>query len=92
MKTLETKRLILRKFAKDDFPAVHSYASVLENTIYMIWGPNTAEQTHAFINMAISKAEEKPCINYQYAAVLKETGKLIGACNLALSEDDAEIG
>ena len=28
MKTLETERLILRKFMLDDFPDVHSYASV----------------------------------------------------------------
>ena len=42
--------------------------------------------------MAISKADETPCTNYQYAAVLKDTGRLIGACNLALSGDEAEIG
>jgi len=92
MKTLETERLILRKFMLDDFPDVHSYASVSKNTIYMVWGPNTTEQSQAFISMAISKAEENPCTNYQYAAVLKETGNLVGACNLALSGDEAEIG
>ncbi len=42
--------------------------------------------------MAISKADENPCSNYQYAAVLKEAGELIGACNLIISIDEAEIG
>ena len=92
MKTLETERLILRKFVEDDFAAVHSYASVSDNTTYMLWGPNTEEQTRAFINMAIFQVDEKPCTNYQYAAVLKDTGILIGACNLAISGDEAEIG
>lgn len=58
----------------------------------MLWGPNTEEQTRAFIRMTISAAEEMPCTDYQYAAVLKETGELIGACSLTLSGDEAEIG
>lgn len=92
MKTIETEHLILRTFTHDDFTAVHSYASAPENTIYMVWGPNTAEQTQAFIDMAISKAEETPCTNFQFAAVSKDANALIGACNLALSGDEAEIG
>lgn len=92
LKTLETDRLILRTFTPQDFDAVHSYASVPENSIYMEWGPNTQEQTRAFIQMAILKAEENPCTNHQYAAVLKETGRLIGACDLNISGNTAEIG
>lgn len=92
MKTIETKRLILRKFTSEDFASVHSYASIAKNTEYMIWGPNTVEQTQAFIDMAISKAEDVPCTNYQCAVVLEETGLLIGACSLELSDDEAEIG
>ena len=92
MKTLETERLILRQFTKSDFAAVHSYAGCAENIIYMPWGPNSEGQTQAFINMAIAKANETPCANYQYAAVLKSTNKLIGASNLALSDDSGEIG
>ena len=92
MKTLETERLILRKFEVSDFSAVHSYARNVDNTVYMIWGPNSEDHTRAFIGFAINKAEETSCSNYQYAATMKETGKLIGAVNLALSNDDAEIG
>lgn len=92
MKTLETDRLILRKFTEDDFTAVHSYASCADNVTYMIWGPNSEEQTRIFISMAIAEAGAVPCTNYQFAAVLKDTGNLIGACNLTLSGDDAEIG
>ncbi len=92
MNTLETERLILRKFTEDDFAAVHSYASCAENIIYMVWGPNSEEQTRNFINISIALAEKIPCKNYQYAAVSKESNMLIGACNLALSGNEAEIG
>jgi RimJ/RimL family protein N-acetyltransferase len=92
MKQLEHGRLILRSFTPDDFDAVHSYASDPANCIYMVWGPNTDEQTRSFIQTAISMAEETPCRNYQYAAILKDTGNLIGACNLNLTGNEAEIG
>ena len=92
MKTLETERLILREFKRSDFAAVHSYASSIENVIYMIWGPNNEDQTKAFINMAIIDAHENPCTDYQYAVVTKNTGNLIGACNISLSGNEAEIG
>ena len=58
----------------------------------MVWGPNSKADTQAFISMAITKADENPCVNYQYAAVMKATGKLIGACNIALTGNEAEIG
>jgi ribosomal-protein-alanine N-acetyltransferase len=93
VKTIETERLILRPFEETDFEAVHSYASVAENVQYMLWGPNDESQTKAFIMRAVAQSKEKPCKNYQYAAVLKSSQKLIGGCNLAiLGNDEAEIG
>ena len=92
MKTLETERLILRNFTEDDFDAVHSYASCLKNVIYMLWGPNTEEHTWAYINTAISKANETPCTVFIYAVVMKYTNNLIGACNLTIVNEEAEIG
>ena len=93
MKTLETEHLILRPFEENDFEAVHAYASIAENIQYMVWGPNEESHTKAFVLQAIAKSKENPCNNYQYAAVLKSSGKLIGGCNLAmLGEKDAEIG
>jgi len=93
MKTLETSRLILRKFAQDDFTAVHSYASCTENITYMKWGPNTESDTRMYIETAIRLAEETPCMNYQYAVVLKETEELIGGCTLHIKQEGmAEVG
>ena len=94
MKTIETERLILRKFTEDDFAAVHSYAACLENVVYMPFGPNREEDTRSFINNSIVSAEADAVTNYQFAAILKETGKLIGGCGygLRLSGDEAEAG
>jgi len=97
MKTLETERLILRKYAQDDFDAVHSYASSVENTIYMPFGPNTEEQTHEFLDRSIKTTEENLVNGYIFAIVLKETGKLIGGCEISPSGnkaigDEASLG
>lgn len=92
MKKLESDRLKYRQFTMDDVDAVHGYAGVVDNVIYMMWGPNTKEQTEAFIDQAMVWSKEIPCTNYQYAAVLKESGELIGGCNLAISDNEGEIG
>ena len=95
MKTLETDRLILRKFSQDDFAAVHSYASDPDNVTYMFWGPNSEADTRTYLDTAIKLAEETPCRNYQYAVVIKETGELIGGCTISTMDkglDTAEIG
>lgn len=92
MKTLYTKRLMLRKFEPSDFEAVHAYASNPDVTKYMLWGPNTKEQTKHFLNCAIAKSDENPVTNFQYVAIIMDSGKLIGACNIASTGNTAEIG
>ena len=92
MKTLETERLILRRFAADDFIAVHSYARSKENTVYMLFGPNDEAATHAFIERANKKASENPVVDHQYAVTLKNSNMLIGACDLHIRGNEAEIG
>ena len=92
MREIITERLLLRKFSQDDFAAVHSYASVLENIIYMVFEPNTPEQTTAFIKRAIATAAEEPCRDFQFAVVLKNSGGLIGGCQISISGDCGEVG
>jgi len=92
MLPLETERLILRKFNEDDFAAVHSYASSVENIIYMPWGPNSEEQTRAYISLAISEAERDPICDYHYAVVLKNTNGLIGGCGISTKGNEASLG
>ena len=86
MKTLETKRLILRKYTSDDFTPVHDYGSCAENTTYMLWGPNSEEQTWSYLESAIEEANKSPIDNYHYAVILKESGTLIGGCGIHISD------
>jgi [ribosomal protein S5]-alanine N-acetyltransferase len=44
--------MVLRPIAKDDWPAVHAWASQERICRYQAWGPNTAEQTREFVSDA----------------------------------------
>lgn len=43
----------LRKLALDDWQAVHSRAGLEEACRYQSWGPNTEDQTRAFVRTAV---------------------------------------
>jgi [ribosomal protein S5]-alanine N-acetyltransferase len=92
MKTLETERLIFRGWQKGDFEAAHAFAGNPANVIYMEWGPNTEDDTRKFIKRAI-KWNRKNLTEYAYAVILKESGKLIGSCDISIkSRNEASLG
>lgn len=84
--TLQTERLLLRPLSVADFEAAHSWASNPENIRYMSWGPNTEEQTLAFLNSVVSGKD--------FAVVLKDSDKVIGSCGIYPDSvnDTADIG
>jgi RimJ/RimL family protein N-acetyltransferase len=71
---LKTERLYLRPLTIEDFEAVHSWACNPENTKYMIWGPNTEEQTREFL-LSVKTGMD-------FAIVLKESNIVIGSCGV----------
>lgn len=93
MMQLTTERLILRAFRMDDFAAVHAYASTIENTVYMPFGPNSEGDTRAFLEKAVACGMEEPCRQYEFAVALRDSGEVIGGCDLILtSPGTGEIG
>ncbi|SNT66041.1 Acetyltransferase (GNAT) domain-containing protein [Asanoa hainanensis] len=46
---LRTSRLLLRELTDADHAAVHRYASDPDVTRFMAWGPNSVEETVAFL-------------------------------------------
>lgn len=92
MDAIETKRLILRAYELTDIQDVHAYASDYDNLIYMQWGPNSLEETEAFVEMAITAAQQNPCMERHYAAVDRQTNRMIGGCMIQIQNDQAEIG
>ena len=53
MATIRTSRLVLREMEVDDFDSIHAYASDPDVCRYMSFGPNTPEETLAFIARSI---------------------------------------
>lgn len=43
---IQTERLILREFVKEDFTLIHIYASDPEVVRFQPWGPNSEGDTH----------------------------------------------
>ena len=79
---LESDRLFLREFGPDDFEAVHLYATDMEVVRYMEWGPNSTEETRAFLTRAQSQASVDPRTTYELAVVEISTGRLVGGIGL----------
>lgn len=95
MQTLETERLILREFQKSDWKAVHEYASDPEVVRFLEWGPNTPDETVAFLDGTLACQKERPRRIFEFAIVLKSSSKLIGACGIRINDHDtmqAELG
>ncbi|OBR68902.1 GCN5 family acetyltransferase [Paenibacillus oryzae] len=90
---LETKRLVIREFTAVDAKAVHQYASDERVTRYMIWGPNSEEETFDFVQRTVDMQRQHPRLGYELAVELKENGKLIGGCAIHQSNhQQGEIG
>lgn len=93
--TLETERLILRKFTQDDAQAVFSnWANDDEVTKFLTWPTHRcAEHSAGYINYCLGTYREKN--SYQWGIEVKETRELIGNISVVRMDeevDSAELG
>lgn len=79
---LSSNKILLRSFTLNDWESVHEYASKYGVSIYQTWGPNSPEQTKAFVKEIITASEELPRKRFAFAVVLKENSKMIGTGEL----------
>jgi ribosomal-protein-alanine N-acetyltransferase len=80
---LSTTRLRLRDFELGDYQAVHAFATDLAVVSYVEWGPNTPEETQAFLREAITSADLSPRQRYALAVVVhSDAERLIGSIEL----------
>jgi RimJ/RimL family protein N-acetyltransferase len=77
---LVTDRLVLRDYRGDDLDAVQVYASDLEVCRFMEWGPNTPDDTRAFLETVVASAREQPRSAYELA--ITREGEVIGGVGL----------
>ena len=90
---ISTERLTLRELTPADAPSVHRYASDPAVTEFMVWGPNSAEDTRSFIAHAIATSQELPRTNFDLAVVHTATQALIGGAALRIGDHrGGEIG
>ena len=59
----------LRPLVAADWEAVHEWARLPEVCRYQAWGPNTPEQTRAFVQAAVDAGRQDPQVRFVYAAV-----------------------
>jgi RimJ/RimL family protein N-acetyltransferase len=93
MVTINTKRLVLREFTREDFEAVHHYGSDPSVVKFMQWGPNTRLETRQFIERSIQSQVVQPRTSYNLAIEMED--QVIGGCGLtihSISDKRAEIG
>jgi RimJ/RimL family protein N-acetyltransferase len=87
-----SERVILRELMREDWPAIHAYASRLEVCRFQPWGPNTPEETIAFVEAAAASAEEQPRRRYAFAVTLEVEEHVIGVVDLFVREARSWVG
>lgn len=84
--TIETERLILRKFTEEDLEALFFILKDEEVNRYLSWYPmKTLEETEQFYEERYARTYAQPQA-YAYAICLKEDNKPIGYINVAMEE------
>ena len=92
---LETDRLRLRRLRIDDASEIFLYASDRELPRYMTWDAHqTLDDTRAFLNATVDSYSNPTPREWVWGIVLKETGRIIGACSIFGQPEHAraEIG
>ena len=92
---IETERLILRDFVKEDWKRVLEYQSNPLYLRYNPWTERTPEAVQEFVGWFLDNQKEKPRIKFQLAITLKFNDLLIGNCGVRIDTPDsveADIG
>lgn len=74
--------VVLRALTTADWEAVHDWARREESCRYQAWGPNTPEQTKAYVDQAAAAWARRPQTRFPYATTID--GKVVGAAELKL--------
>jgi RimJ/RimL family protein N-acetyltransferase len=82
----ESTKLRLRPVQAADWQAVHSWGSLPEFCRYQPWGPNTPEESRAFVDTAAAAWSQNPQTRYAYLACLGEDVVGMGELHVRGSE------
>ena len=86
---LESERLALREFVKEDWQRVLEYQSDPLYLRFYEWAERTPEAVQKFIDMFLDNQKQEPRTKFQMAVTLKSNNLLIGNCGVRLDTIDA---
>ncbi|MFI4966935.1 MAG: GNAT family N-acetyltransferase [Caulobacterales bacterium] len=90
---IRTERLVLREFRDGDLADIHAYAAMPEVSRFMTWGPNTPQESRAFMERALAQQADWP--RKHVGLAIERDGVAIGSIRLDLKSEenaDADIG
>jgi len=96
-RNLQTDRLILRPFTREDYDLVYAIAADEDTTRYLYYwakmGMTVEEDTQRFLNYAVGGWEKENIVDREYVLVRKEDGAAVGDGSIQIiGEKEAEIG
>jgi RimJ/RimL family protein N-acetyltransferase len=83
---LERLNISLREFQFNDWKDVHEYASQERACVYQPWGPNSEDETKAYVQVIIEDSQEKPRTRFAFAVVLAEGTKVVGTGEVSVRD------
>lgn len=90
--SIESMRLILRRFKDSDLPTLFAYRNDPEVARYQSWSVTDKAGLQDFIQSQRPLQPGTPAEWFQFAVELKSTGELIGDCALKVSKEDIHQG
>ncbi|MGB0931826.1 MAG: GNAT family N-acetyltransferase [Chitinophagales bacterium] len=86
----QTKRLLIREFTLQDLDYIHEYAKQEEVVQFQNWGPNTIEDTQAFLQNALDWIDKTPRLTHELCIESKEHKIPIGGCGVFVEKNNAK--
>jgi RimJ/RimL family protein N-acetyltransferase len=89
---VRTERLLLREFREADFEDVHEYGADPKVARFMDWGPNTPEETRAFLDRALGNQQTWPRPDVGLAVQHVADDCMIGSIRLWVTDEAHATG
>ena len=88
--SIQSQRLVLRRFTERDLPTFVGYRSCPEVALYQSWGNYTINDARTFLKEMNEIHPAMPGKWFQFAVERKEKGQHIGDCALMIEAGDPE--
>ncbi|HPA38043.1 MAG TPA: GNAT family N-acetyltransferase, partial [Phenylobacterium sp.] len=83
---IETERLMLREARPEDFDDIHAYAVRDDVVRFMIWGPNTAEETRTVLDSWLDEQALWPRPGVSLVIEEMATERVVGSIRLTIQD------